>query len=81
MPNNGKISQKYGLPFPVILRPSMGLNGARYVSLIRVIVGIFMFGVQTFFISKSISYLIRILIFNIDQSIMNNAIFSLFFSN
>ena len=75
----GKISQKYGLPFPVILRPSMGLNGARYVSLIRVIVGIFMFGVQTFFISKSISYLIRILIFNIDQSIMNNAIFSLFF--
>jgi len=75
----GKISQKYGLPFPVILRPSMGLNGARYVSLIRVVVGIFMFGVQTFFISKSISYLIRILIFNIDQSILNHVIFSLFF--
>ena len=75
----GKPSQKYGLPFAVILRTSLGVNGARYVALLRALVGIFMFGVQTFFISKSISYLIRILIFNIDQSIMNNAIFSLFF--
>ena len=50
----GKPSQKYGLPFPVILRSSMGVNGARYVALFRGIVGIFMFGVQTFFISKSI---------------------------
>ena len=50
----GKPSQKHGLPFPVILRTSMGVNGARYVALLRGLVGIFMFGVQTFFISKSV---------------------------
>ena len=48
----GKPSQKHGLPFPVILRASMGVNGARYVALLRGLVGVFMFGVQTFFISK-----------------------------
>ena len=75
----GKPSQKYGLPFPVILRSSMGVNGARYVALLRGIVGIFMFGVQTFFLSKSIGYLIRILLFNIDNSILDHGIFLLFF--
>ena len=62
----GKPSQKHGLPFPVILRTSMGINGARYIALLRGLVGIFMFGVQTFFISKSIGYLIRITLFSID---------------
>ena len=75
----GKPSQKHGLPFPVILRTSMGVNGARYVALLRGLVGIFMFGVQTFFISKSIGYLLRILLFKIDSNILNNEIFFTFF--
>ena len=75
----GQPSQKHGLPFPVILRSSMGINGARYIALIRGVVGIFMFGVQTFFISKSIGYLIRILIFNIDDSILDQEIFLSFY--
>jgi len=75
----GKPSQKHGLPFPVILRISMGVNGARYVALLRGLVGIFMFGVQTFFISKSIGYLLRILLFKIDSNILNNEIFFTFF--
>ena len=75
----GKPSQKHGLPFPVILRISMGVNGARYVALLRGLVGIFMFGVQTFFISKSIGYLLRILLFKIDSNILNNEIFFNFF--
>ena len=62
----GKPSQKHGLPFPVILRMSMGVNGARYIALLRGLVGIFMFGVQTFFISKSIAYIIRIAIHTYD---------------
>ena len=74
-----KPSQKHGLPFPVILRISMGVNGARYVALLRGLVGIFMFGVQTFFISKSIGYLLRILLFKIDSNILNNDIFFTFF--
>ena len=75
----GKISQASGLSFPVILRMSMGFNGARYVGMIRGLVGIFMFGVQTFFISKLMGYLIRILIYQIDYQLTNNEIFLYFF--
>ena len=74
----GQPSQKYGLPFPVILRSSFGVSGARYIGMIRGVVGLFMFGVQTFFISKSIGYLIRILFFNIDESILDLEVFLLF---
>ena len=75
----GKPSQKYGLPFPVVLRTSMGGNGARYVALLRGIVGIFMFGVQTFFISKSIGYLFRVFIFTMDSGLLDKNIFLIFF--
>ena len=75
----GKPSQKYGLPFPVILRTSMGVNGARFVALLRGVVGVFMFGVQTFFISKSIGYLIRVLIFIIDSNLLDESLFLIFF--
>ena len=53
--------------------------GAKYVALIRGIVGIFMFGVQTFFISKAIGYLLRILIFSINREFMENEILLTFF--
>ena len=59
----GKPSQKYGLPFVTMLRSSLGYKGARYFGLLRGLVGIFMFGVQTYFLSKALSYLIRILFF------------------
>ncbi len=75
----GKPSQRHGIPFPVLLRTSLGIRGAKYISLLRGFVGIFMFGVQTFFISKSIGYLIRIAIYSIDQSIMDKEIFLVFF--
>ena len=75
----GKTSQSTGLPFPVILRLSMGYNGARYVGMLRGLVGIFMFGVQTFFISKSIGYLIRIFLYQIDNQILNNEFLLMFF--
>ena len=75
----GKPSQKYGIPFPVFLRLSMGVYGARYVAILRGLVGIFMFGVQTYFISKSLGYLIRISLFSIDSTILDKDIFLLFF--
>tara|TARA_B100002003_G_scaffold127213_1_gene117516 strand:+ start:97 stop:1554 length:1458 start_codon:yes stop_codon:yes gene_type:complete len=75
----GKPSQKHGLPFPVILRTSMGINGARYVALLRALVGIFMFGAQTFFISKAIGYLIRIILFSIDSNFLDQDIFLYYF--
>ena len=75
----GKTSQSTGLPFPVILRLSMGLNGARYIGMLRALVGIFMFGIQTFFISKSLGYLFRILLYQIDNQILTNEYLLIFF--
>ena len=75
----GKPSQKHGIPFPVFLRLSMGVYGARYVAMLRGLVGIFMFGVQTYFISKSIGYLIRISLFSLDNTILDQDIFLFFF--
>ena len=76
----GHPSQKHGIPLPVLLRMSMGLSGAKYIGFIRTIVGIFMFGVQTFFISKSIAYLIRIFIYyNFDKQILESELFLSFF--
>jgi len=74
----GKPSQKYGLPFPVILRSSLGVYGAKYFSLIRGIIGIFMFGIQTYFLSKAFSYLIRIFFFSIDDTFLQYDIFLVF---
>ena len=74
----GKPSQKFGLPFTVLLRSSLGFKGAEYFGLLRGLVGIFMFGVQTYFLSKAFGYLIRILIFSIDSSLFNKEIFLVF---
>ena len=74
----GKPSQKYGLPFPVILRSSLGISGAKYFALTRGLVGIFMFGIQAYFLSRLFSYLIRISIFSIDNSLLDNNIFLVF---
>jgi NCS1 family nucleobase:cation symporter-1 len=74
----GKPSQKFGLPFAVLLRSSLGFKGAKYLGLIRAFVGIFMFGVQTYFLSKAFGYLIRILVFSFDSSLLSKDIFLFF---
>ena len=74
----GKPSQKYGLPFPVILRSSLGIKGAKYFALTRGFVGLFMFGIQTYFLSKLLSYIIRIAIFSYDRTTLDLDIFLVF---
>ena len=74
----GKPSQKYGLSFPVILRSSLGVKGAKYFGLIRGLVGIFMFGIQTYFLSKLFSYIIRIIIYSYDNTVLDQDIFLVF---
>ena len=74
----GKPSQKYGLPFAVLLRTSSGYKGAKYFGFLRCLIGIFMFGIQTYFLSKAFTYLIRISLFSIDSSILENQIFLIF---
>ena len=75
----GKPSQKFGLPFVVLLRSSLGFNGAKFFGLIRSLVGIFLFGIQTYFLSKILTYLIRILLFTIDESLLVQDIFIFYF--
>ena len=75
----GKPSQKHGLPFVVLLRSSLGVIGAKYLGLIRFLVGVSLFGIQTYFLSKAFSYLIRIAIFSLDPTILDQQIFLLFF--
>ena len=75
----GKPSQKYGLPFVVFLRSSLGITGAKYFGLIRFLIGVFLFGIQTYFLSKAFSYLIRITIFSFDPTILDQQIFLTFF--
>ena len=75
----GKPSQKLGLPFVVLLRSSLGVRGAKYFGFLRCIVGIFLFGIQTYFLSKAFSYLLRIIFFSFDPELLNNEIFMIFF--
>ena len=74
----GKPSQKFGLPFVVLLRSSLGIRGAKYFGSLRAIVGIFMFGIQTYFLSKAVSYIIRIILFSIEPSSLDQDIFLTF---
>ena len=74
----GKPSQKFGLPFVVILRSSLGIAGAKYFGLLRGFVGISMFGIQTYFLSKAFGYLIRIIIFTYDNTILDKEFFLIF---
>ncbi|SJN15157.1 Hydantoin permease [Halomonas citrativorans] len=54
----GKPSVKYGIPFPVMVRASMGVRGANLPAMLRAIVGIFWYGVQTYFASTAVALLI-----------------------
>tara|TARA_B100001564_G_C20653993_1_gene678301 strand:- start:232 stop:1689 length:1458 start_codon:yes stop_codon:yes gene_type:complete len=71
----GKPSQRLGLPFVVLLRSSLGFKGAKYFGFIRFLVGFFLFGIQTFYLSKAFGYLIRIIIFYFDASLLDENIF------
>ncbi len=55
----GKPSVKYGIPFPVMARASMGVRGANFPALIRGIVAIFWYGVQTYFASTAVALLLK----------------------
>ncbi len=49
----GKPSYVHGIPFPVMARVSMGVMGANLAAVIRGVVGIVWYGVQTYFASKA----------------------------
>lgn len=52
---SGRPSVRYGIPYAVMARASMGVKGARFPALIRGIVAIFWYGVQTYFASTAVA--------------------------
>ncbi|MEP4192717.1 MAG: cytosine permease, partial [Sneathiella sp.] len=56
---SGKPSVKYGIPYPVMARASMGIRGANLPAMVRAIVAIFWYGVQTYFASTAVTLLIN----------------------
>src|SRR3984885_15042633 len=53
----GRPSQRNGIPYPVIARISFGVMGANLAAVVRGIVGIVWYGVQTYFASKAVQVL------------------------
>jgi NCS1 family nucleobase:cation symporter-1 len=62
---SGRPSVRYGIPYAVMARASMGVHGARFPALARGIVGIFWYGVQTYFASTAVALALRA-VFGID---------------
>ncbi|MDR5779497.1 NCS1 family nucleobase:cation symporter-1 [Caballeronia sp. LZ065] len=58
----GKPSLVHGIPFPVVARISMGVMGANLAALIRGVVGIVWYGVQTYFASKAVATLLLLFV-------------------
>ncbi|MDZ7749196.1 MAG: NCS1 family nucleobase:cation symporter-1 [Halofilum sp. (in: g-proteobacteria)] len=56
---SGSPSVRYGIPFPVMARASMGVRGANFPAMLRAIVAIFWYGVQTYFASTAVALLIN----------------------
>lgn len=54
----GRPSLKYGIPYPVVARISFGVMGANLAAVIRGVVGIVWYGVQTYFASTAVQVLI-----------------------
>jgi NCS1 family nucleobase:cation symporter-1 len=54
----GRPSLKYGIPYPVVARISFGVMGANLAAVVRGIVGIVWYGVQTYFASKAVEVLV-----------------------
>ncbi|UOZ05900.1 NCS1 family nucleobase:cation symporter-1 [Amycolatopsis sp. WQ 127309] len=54
----GRIGQRTGVPFPVVARLSFGTFGANLPALIRAIIAIFWYGIQTYLASVAITLLV-----------------------
>lgn len=56
---SGAAGERYGIPYPVFARASMGTAGAKLPAVLRAVVAVFWYGVQVYFASTAIALLIR----------------------
>jgi NCS1 family nucleobase:cation symporter-1 len=54
----GRPSLRLGIPYPVVARISFGVVGANLAAVVRGVVGIVWYGVQTYFASKAVQVLV-----------------------
>ena len=56
---SGAAGERYGIPYPVLARASMGTEGAKLPAVLRATVAVFWYGVQVYFASTALALLIR----------------------
>ncbi|MBF9035725.1 NCS1 family nucleobase:cation symporter-1 [Rhodobacterales bacterium HKCCE2091] len=56
---SGAAGERYGIPYPVFARSSMGTQGAKLPAVLRAVVAVFWYGVQVYFASTALALLIR----------------------
>ena len=56
---SGKPGEKYGIPYPVLARASLGTAGAKLPAILRATVAVFWYGVQVYFASTALALMIR----------------------
>lgn len=56
---SGAAGERYGIPYPVFARASMGTAGAKLPSVLRATVAVFWYGVQVYFASTAVALLIH----------------------
>jgi len=56
---SGFAGEKYGIPYPVLARASLGTAGAKLPAILRATVAVFWYGVQVYFASTALALLIR----------------------
>lgn len=56
---SGAAGEKYGIPYPVFARASLGTKGAKLPAILRATVAVFWYGVQVYFASTALALLIR----------------------
>lgn len=56
---SGRPSVKYGIPYPVVARASMGVRGGMFPATVRGVVAIFWYGAQTYFASTAVALAIN----------------------
>ncbi|MGB7466136.1 MAG: cytosine permease, partial [Candidatus Acidiferrum sp.] len=58
---NAHTGTKYGIPFPVFVRASLGVRGANVPAILRALVACGWFGIQTWISGQAIYSMLRIL--------------------
>ena len=56
---SGRPGVDYGIPYAVLARASMGTSGAKLPAVLRAVVAVFWYGLQTYFVSTALALLIN----------------------